>query len=135
MEALSLSEIFFGTQHHDSVFILLKILILLLVQFVLMWLLFFVLSKVLFKKTEMKSDFRLPIIRLWSIGVFLMLFTLYLLILLSNIALDAVPWSNYQTYLAFFKGQQYSVLPLVLVFLVSCAAFIIYRRRFLKTIK
>lgn len=121
MKNITLQEIFTSLTYHSAEFTLLKTLIWVLIAIITVFIFYFIYSKILFKtsktKEVIKSDTRLSLSLLWAIVSFMVLFSILICILLYYIDFNSIDWTNYQTYLAFFKNQSYSLFPYIICYL------------------
>lgn len=139
MEHITFKEIFASLTYHSAEFTMVKTFIWLLIAIVTVYLFYFLYSKLLFRtkktKDKIKSDIRLRLSFLWAIVSFMVLFSILLTILLYYIDFNSIDWSDYKTYLAFFKNQSHSLFPYIICYIAVIIFYYFKNLKFKKNLK
>ena len=128
-----LYELYFGLDYNNPAFQLLKVIVLLLSAALLIYILYSIFSKILYRKKNLHSDFRLPITMLWTLVIFMLIFCIYFALIIYFYGFNNINWSDYRLYLGFYKPK--SILHLEITFLSVILFYYSRLRSFKKSIK
>lgn len=125
MIKFTIKDLFASVDYISHGHITVKMLFFVMLMGLFIYLSYFIYSKLLYRKSDLNTDQKLKYSLLWSFGTFIIIFTILVIILFYFVGFHSINWSDYRTYLAFFKDQGQSILPYLLTFILDIVFYII----------
>ena len=114
--------------------LLVRLLVMLIITLVFYYMIFFISSKLIFRRNKsLHSDHRLILSSLWSIVIYLFLFTCYFFFVIYYNGTGSIHWTNYQYYLGGLKSP--TIFHYLFIYLLIIFAFFILYINFKKNLK